>query len=154
MTLKTFPDSPSDPFAALAFDFGAQRIGVAFGQSLTGTVRPVCILKAKDGIPDWEQVAQLIKDWKPDALVIRLPYNLDGTKSGVYTIIKFANRLHGKFHLPCYGMDERLSSKAAVEQIFEDTGSMTKQAGVDDVAAQIILENWFSDLSQSHRKAE
>ena len=51
-------------------------------------------------------------------------------------------------------MDERLSSKAAVEQIFEETGSMTKQAGVDDVAAQIILENWFSALSQSHRKAE
>ena len=155
MSLKTYPDSPSSPFAALSFDFGTQRIGVAFGQSLTGTARPVCILKAKDGIPDWDEIVQLIKDWKPDALVIGLPYNLDGTKSELFTrSVKFANRLHGKFHLPCYGMDERLSSKAAVEQIFEETGRMTKQAGVDDVAAQIILENWFSDLSQSHRKVE
>merc|ERR1711991_293238 len=106
MPLKTFPDSPSAPFAALAFD-----------QSLTGTVRPVCVLKAKDGIPDWHQVAQLIKDWKPDALVIGLPYNLDGTESELLIrSVKFANRLHGRFHLPCYGMDERLSSKAAIEQ--------------------------------------
>ena len=89
MSLKTYPDSPSSPFAALSFDFGTQRIGVAFGQSLTGTARPVCILKAKDGIPDWDEIVQLIKDWKPDALVIGLPYNLDGTeKRAVYTISK------------------------------------------------------------------
>ena len=155
MSLKTFPDSPSSPFAALSFDFGTQRIGVAFGQSLTGTARPVCILKAKDGIPDWGQIAQLIKDWKPDALVIGLPFNLDGTESELLTrAVKFANRLHGKFHLPCYGMDERLSSKAAIEQVFEETGSMTKQVGIDAVAAQIILESWFYAISQLQRKAE
>ena len=113
------------------------------------------MLDLVEGGSTWDEIVQLIKDWKPDALVIGLPYNLDGTKSELFIrSVKFANRLHGKFHLPCYGMDERLSSKAAVEQIFEETGSMTKQAGVDDVAAQIILENWFSDLSQSHRKAE
>ena len=155
MPLKTFPDSPSAPFGALAFDFGTQRIGVAFGQSLTGTVRPVCVLKAKNGIPAWDQVAQLIKDWEPDALVIGLPYNLDGTESELLIrSVKFANRLHGRFHLPCYGMDERLSSKAAIEQIFEETGKLTKKAEIDDVAAQIILENWFSALSQSQREAE
>ena len=155
MSLKTYPDSSSGLFAALSFDFGTQRIGVATGQSLTGTARPVCILKAKDGIPDWNQIAQLIKDWKPDALVIGLPYNLDGTESELLKrAVKFANRLHGKFHLPCYGMDERLSSKAAIEQVFEETGSMTKQARIDDVAAQIILESWFSAISQLQREAE
>ena len=97
----------------------------------------------------------MIKDWEPDALVIGLPYNLDGTISELFIrSVKFANRLHGKFHLPCYGMDERLSSKAAIEQIFEERGSMTKQAGIDDIAAQIFLENWFSALYQSQRKAE
>ena len=81
MSLKTFPDSPSAPFAALAFDFGTQRIGVAFGQSLTGTVRAVCVLKAKDGIPDWDQVAQLIKTGNPTPLSSGYPTILTALKA-------------------------------------------------------------------------
>ena len=153
MSIKNLPDPPRSPFAALAFDFGTQRIGVAFGQSLTGTARPVCILKARDGLPDWAQIAQLIKNWEPDVLVIGLPYNLDGTESELLVrSVKFANRLEGRFHLNCYGMDERLSSKAAFEKIFEETGSMPKKTGIDDVSAQIILENWFYALALSRQQ--
>ena len=148
MALESFPNSAIKPIAALSFDFGTQRIGVAFGQSISGTAKPVCVLKAKDGIPDWDQIAALINDWHPDALVIGLPYNLDGSESELLKrAIKFANRLHGRFHKPCYGMDERLSSKAAIEQVIEETGSKTKKCGIDDIAAQIILENWFAELS-------
>ena len=155
MSLKNFPAYPTSNLAALAFDFGTQRIGVAFGQSLTGTARPVCVLKAKDGIPDWARIAQLVKEWEPNALIVGLPYNLDGTESELLLrSVKFAKRLSGRFHLPCYGMDERLSSKAAIEKIFEETGSKSKKAGIDDVSAQIILENWFSGLAQSQQAAD
>lgn len=37
----------------LAFDFGTKSIGVAVGQRITGTARPLTALKANDGTPDW-----------------------------------------------------------------------------------------------------
>jgi putative Holliday junction resolvase len=149
MALESFPSRTTKPLAALSFDFGTQRIGVAFGQSISGTARPVCVLKAKDGIPDWEQVGSVIAEWSPDVLVIGLPYNLDDTESELLKrAVKFGNRLNGRFHKPCYGMDERLSSRAAIEQVMEESGSMTKKSGIDDIAAQIILENWFSEFKR------
>ena len=149
MALESFPSRTTKPLAALSFDFGTQRIGVAFGQSISGTARPVCVLKANDGIPDWEQVGSVIAEWSPDVLVIGLPYNLDGTESELLRrAVKFGNRLNGRFHKPCYGMDERLSSRAAIEQVMEESGSMTKTSGIDDIAAQIILENWFSEFKR------
>ena len=38
----------------LAFDFGIRQIGVAIGQTLTGSANPLTVFKAKDGIPDWQ----------------------------------------------------------------------------------------------------
>jgi len=149
MALESFPSHTTKPLAALSFDFGTQRIGVAFGQSISGTARPVCVLKANDGIPDWEQVGGVIAEWSPDVLVVGLPYNLDGTESELLRrAVKFGNRLNGRFHKPCYGMDERLSSRAAIEQVMKETGSMNKKSGIDDIAAQIILENWFSEFKR------
>ncbi|MCG8414857.1 MAG: Holliday junction resolvase RuvX [Pseudomonadales bacterium] len=148
MSLDSFPRDRQQPIAALAFDYGTQRIGVAFGQSISGTAKAVCVLKARDGIPDWDQIAKLIEDWRPDVFVIGLPYNIDGSDSELLArATKFANRLNGRFNLPCFGMDERLSSKAAIEQVVEESGGMGKKSAIDDIAAQIILENWFQELS-------
>lgn len=116
MTLESFPISKPPTLSALAFDFGSKRIGVAFGQSLTGTAQALPILRSRDGIPDWDEVAKLIDTWQPDVLIVGQPYNMDGSDSELLVRAeKFARRLHGRFHLPCYGIDERLSSVAAGE---------------------------------------
>ena len=150
MTLAQFPVSTTKPLAALAFDYGTQRIGVAFGQSLTGTAQAVAVLKAKDGIPDWSAIADLIKQWQPDVFVVGLPFNMDGSESELsLRATKFANRLNGRFNLPSYGMDERLTSREARAQFQEQGGKnheAKKRAAIDDIAAQIILENWFNEL--------
>lgn len=150
MSLPQFPSNTeqSKPFSAMAFDFGTQRIGVACGQSITGSAQAVAVLKAKDGIPDWNQIAKLLEQWQPNVFVVGLPYNMDGTESELLQrAIKFANRLHGRFHKPVFGMDERLSSKAAIEQVFDSPGGASKETAIDHIAAQIILENWFSELA-------
>ena len=147
MSLDLFPSDRTSPIAALAFVYGTQRIGVAFGQSVSRTAQAVCVLKARDGIPDWDEIAKLIEDWNPDVFVVGLPYNLDGSDSELLKRAnKFANRLNGRFNKPCYGMDERLSSKAAIEQVVEEKGGLGKNLAIDDIAAQIILQNWFNDL--------
>lgn len=149
--LNTFPNN-DEPISALGFDYGTQRIGVAFGQSLTGTAQAVCVLKARDGIPDWAQIESLIAEWKPNLFVVGIPYNIDGSESELMLrAIKFANRLNGRFHKPSYGMDERLSSAEAAEQVLETNRGAKKRAAIDDIAAQIILENWFSELAASKK---
>ncbi len=147
MILNSFPKN-DEPVSALGFDYGTQRIGVAFGQSLTGTAQPVCVLKARDGIPDWAEIESLIAEWRPNLFVVGLPYNLDGSESDLMVrAVKFANRLNGRFNKPSYGMDERLSSVEAAEQILEENRGSKKRAAIDDIAAQIILQNWFSELA-------
>jgi len=147
LILNSFPKN-DEPISALGFDYGTQRIGVAFGQSLTGTAQPVCVLRARDGIPDWAEIESLIAEWKPNLFVVGLPYNLDGSESDLMVrAVKFANRLNGRFNKPSYGMDERLSSVEAAEQILEENRGSKKRAAIDDIAAQIILQNWFSELA-------
>ena len=147
MILNSFPKN-DEPISALGFDYGTQRIGVAFGQSLTGTAQPVCVLRARDGIPDWAEIESLIAEWRPNLFVVGLPYNLDGSESDLMVrAVKFANRLNGRFNKPSYGMDERLSSVEAAEQVLEENWGSKKRAAIDDIAAQIILKNWFSELA-------
>ncbi|MYC59941.1 MAG: Holliday junction resolvase RuvX [Gammaproteobacteria bacterium] len=138
----------SSDFSALAFDFGTQRIGVAFGQSVTGTASAVTVLKARDGQPRWNEMAQLVEQWKPDVFLVGLPYNIDGTVSELLgRAEKFARRLQERFDKPCYGMDERLSSREAIERLVEaNTVKTVKKTAIDHIAAQIILENWFNEI--------
>ncbi|WP_375057790.1 Holliday junction resolvase RuvX [Zobellella sp. DQSA1] len=127
------------------FDYGLKSIGVAVGQELTATARPLVALKANDGIPDWSQVEKLLKEWQPALLVVGLPLNMDGTEQDISRRArKFANRLHGRFGLPVELQDERLTTTDARARLFEAGGykALGKDA-VDAVSAQLILESWM-----------
>ena len=52
----------NDAQRVIAFDYGEKRIGVAVGQSITGTANPLSGLKAKDGQPNWQEVEALLKE--------------------------------------------------------------------------------------------
>jgi putative holliday junction resolvase len=88
------------PQTLLGFDFGTRRIGVAVGQRVTGTASALTTLAARDGQPDWAEIARLIDTWHPDALVVGLPLALDGGHSDVTRAAeRFARRLHGRFNV-------------------------------------------------------
>ena len=130
----------------LGFDFGMKRIGVAVGQTVTQSARPLKTIKAKEGVPDWDEIEQLIKIWQPDAFIVGIPLNMDGTEQlltkSVYT---FMEQLQARYSLPVYGMDERLSTVDAREHLFQKGGFKALQNGqVDSVAAQLILQNWLT----------
>ncbi|MEY8710069.1 Holliday junction DNA helicase RuvA [Mangrovibacter phragmitis] len=129
----------------LAFDFGTRSIGVAIGQKITGTARPLSALKAKDGIPDWEQIDRILKEWQPDFLVVGLPLNMDGTEQPLTARAKkFANRLHGRFGITVELHDERLSTVEARAGLFAQGGFKALDKGsVDSASAVVILESWF-----------
>jgi putative Holliday junction resolvase len=128
----------------LGFDYGSRRIGVAVGQRITGTASALTTLTARDGQPDWTEVELLIATWKPDALVVGLPLALDGSHSdSTRAAERFARRLHGRFQLPAYLHDERLSSHAAEHWTDKRSGKPAPRDTLDKVAAQIILQDWL-----------
>src|SRR5690554_7331154 len=107
----------------LGFDFGTSSIGVAIGQSITGTATPLTALRAKDGQPDWSQVERLLKEWQPDFVVVGLPLNMDGTEQPLTERArKFGQRLHGRFGIQVVYQDERLTTVAAKEYLFDHGG--------------------------------
>ncbi|MBJ9974914.1 Holliday junction resolvase RuvX [Pseudomonas sp. S75] len=130
----------------LGFDYGTRQIGVAVGQVVTGQARELCTLRAQNGVPDWQQVEKLIEEWKPDALVVGLPLNMDGTASDMSERAeKFARRLHGRYNLPVHTHDERLTT-------FEAKGEQMARGGprgsyrdnpVDAIAAALLLQGWL-----------
>jgi len=130
----------------LGFDFGMKRIGVAVGQTVTQSARPLETLQANQGVPQWEKLDKLMKTWQPDALVVGIPLNMDGTEQPLTLDAQhFLNVLKERYQLPVYGIDERLSTKDARERLFQQGGYKALQNGqVDSVAAQLILQNWLS----------
>ena len=134
----------------LGFDFGMKRIGVAVGQTVTESARPLTTLKANQGNPEWNAVTKLIKTWQPDALVVGVPLNMDGTEQPLTQAARFfARQLEERFKLPVHEMDERLSSKDARERLFAAGGYKALQDGqVDRVAAQLILQNWLAIINK------
>ena len=127
----------------MGFDYGQRRIGIAIGQMLTQTATPLCIVPARDGVPFWDRIDELVQEWQPGMLIVGLPLNMDGSMSEVATTVeKFSRRLQGRYQLPVEMVDERLSSVAARHEI-NDAGRQQKH--LDHIAARIILETWLQD---------
>ncbi|MFU0886432.1 Holliday junction resolvase RuvX [Kluyvera sichuanensis] len=129
----------------LAFDFGTRSIGVAIGQRITGTARPLAALKAQDGTPDWNLIARLLKEWQPETVIVGLPLNMDGTEQPLTTRARnFANKIHGRFGVAITLHDERLSTVEARAGLFEHGGFRALDKGsVDSASAVVILESYF-----------
>ncbi len=133
----------------LGFDFGERTIGVAYGQTITHSARPLKALKANNGQPDWSLIAKLIQEWQPDALIVGSPLNMDGSEQLLTSRArKFANRLHGRFGLPVEMVDERLTTVEAKARLFEGGGYKALQKdAIDSESAVLILESWFNQQS-------
>ncbi|WP_213662453.1 Holliday junction resolvase RuvX [Stutzerimonas stutzeri] len=137
----------SAPRLLLGFDFGTKQIGVAVGQVITGQARELCVLKAQNGTPDWSRIEALLREWQPDALVVGLPLNMDGSPSEMSARAeKFARRLAGRFNLPVHTHDERLTTfEAKGERLRQGQYGGYREHPVDALAAALLLEGWLSE---------
>lgn len=128
----------------LGFDFGSQRIGVAVGQALLGSAKPLITITYTQGKPDWDAVTRLVNEWRPDALILGLPTHADGSLNETSKAAqRFGKQLQQRYNLPVYTIDERLSSIEA-EQILAQQQKKYSKADVDKMAAKLILESWFA----------
>ncbi len=133
--------------SVVAFDYGLRQIGVAVGNTLLGTTRPLAVLRAKEGVPDWKSLEALVREWQPDLLVVGDPLNMDGSPGELSARArKFASRLHGRLGLPVEMADERLSSfEAKQDSRARGHGGDFRKEPVDSYAAELILQTWLRE---------
>jgi putative holliday junction resolvase len=135
--------------AALAFDFGLRRIGVASGHSLTQAAAPLATVSNGEPGPDWRAIEALISAYKPAVLVVGNPYNADGSPGAMSAAAgRFAQELARRVPVPVELVDERGSSREASAELKERRAAGTRRrrvqrADIDSVAAAIILERWL-----------
>lgn len=130
----------------LGFDYGLKNVGVAVATIGFGSARPLPALKARDGVPNWQEVEQLLNEWQPQLVIVGLPLNMDGSHSDMsQRAEKFGRRINGRFNTPYEMMDERLSSYAAKEEagMLGHRGDYGKNP-IDSIAAQHILDSWLN----------
>lgn len=131
------------PSCVLGFDFGQRHIGVAVGQTVTGSARGLETVRVRDGRPDWQRIEALLREWQPDRLVVGEPLNMDGSEQSMTAAARrFARQLHGRFGLPVEHADERLSTVEA-RRLLAEAGRLERAD--HPLAAQVILEGWLAE---------
>lgn len=144
------PNSPAHG-TWLAFDFGLRRIGVAVGQTATGTANPLDVVRHGASEPDWDHLHRLVGEWRPSGLLVGLPLGPEGELTPMAgRARRFGERLAEDTGLPVAYSDERLSSRAAEGRFAEARarGAARRKdaAKLDAMAAAVILENWLQSL--------
>ncbi len=149
----------------LAIDFGFSKMGLAIGNIQMKSSTALGILRAKNGVPIWDDLDKVIHQWKPKMLLIGYPINMDGTESTMSKLVEeFAESLNNRYSIDYELIDERLSSFEAKgiligQYHLNNTFNRKRQKKqkkqkrqkkynlqeVDSIAASILLDNWFSN---------
>ncbi len=132
----------------LGFDFGYKKIGIAVGQTITGSASPLQTIRSINQSPDWQIISKLIQEWRPCGLVVGISRQADGSDNPVTPrMIKFCHQLEGRYQLPVYQQDEALTTFEAKQMLFDEVSvNATKLWEVQDqLAAQLILQSWLNE---------
>jgi putative Holliday junction resolvase len=125
------------PRSFLAFDYGTQRVGVACGNTVTRTARPLSTIAAT-GAARFDAIGRLVAEWRPDALVVGVPFHPDGAAhDNTERARRFGRQLQGRFRLPVHEVDERYTTTEAQARGASD---------IDAASAAIILEQFLGSL--------
>ena len=148
---KSDPGQPRTPQTYLGFDYGSRRIGIAVGQTLTGTARDLDTVKVKKSSPDWTRISELVNTWQPAALVVGLPLNSCGEETGMSRCArKFGRTMAGRYNLTVHWVNEYLTSESARQLLStKQTGNYSEKK--DQIAACLILESFLNEQLSANR---
>ena len=133
-TLLTVPQNLQ---TFLALDFGIKRTGFAVGNRLMRTAQPQGTIQA-EGDARFVKIAERLREWQPDALVVGVPFHPDGAEhENTRRARKFSRQLQGRFNLPVFEVDERYTTTEAHSLGAKDA---------DAAAACIILEQFLRSI--------
>lgn len=135
---------PRPPDTYLAFDYGLRRTGVASGSRTLGRGSPLRTIAA-EGQARFAPIEALIREWRPDALVVGVPRHPDGADhENTRRAQRFARQLQGRFGLPVFEVDERYSTTEVLAAGARDA---------DAAAAALLLTQHLDELDRAARAA-
>ncbi|MFH7765565.1 Holliday junction resolvase RuvX [Acinetobacter sp. BSP-28] len=135
----------SQPHMIMAFDFGTQKMGMAVGQLLIESANPLALFPMKDGIPNWDALLKIVKQYQPTLFLVGLPLNMDDSESELSARSrKFARRLRHQTNIETVMVDERLTTREARDELdrYQSQGRGKKLAA-DSIAAALFIESWY-----------
>jgi putative pre-16S rRNA nuclease len=148
-------DNCTNTTTVLGFDYGTRRIGVAVGNGLTRAARALEVVTNGSRGPDWLRLDTLLREWRPDALLVGLPLTMEGAEQQTSRAARaFATALGERYRVPLHLVDERLSSMEAARRFADRRASgqsRRKDAQtLDAVAAEIIVETWLTEKGSEY----
>ncbi|MHC4949015.1 MAG: Holliday junction resolvase RuvX [Planctomycetota bacterium] len=131
----------------LCLDLGERRTGVAVGDDETGVVTPLDVLAIAPGPALDAAVDAAVARHEPDAVVVGLPLNMDGTEGPPAAAARrVADAVAGRTGLPVHVQDERLTSFAAEQHLAGSGRTHRGKARVRDaLAAAEILRDFLRE---------
>jgi putative holliday junction resolvase len=135
----------SQPHMLMAFDFGTQKMGMAVGQSLIESSLPLPLFPMRDGIPNWDELLKIVKQYQPTLFLVGLPLNMDDTESELSARArKFARRLRHQTNIETLMVDERLTTREARDELQHyHAQGRGKKIAADSVAAALFIDSWY-----------
>ena len=136
----------------LGVDLGDRRIGIAVGDSTSGSVRPVATLMRGTADQDAAAIGRLCTERGAEALVVGLPLHADGSESEQSRQTReWAAAVQPRIGLPLGFRDERLTSQAAEARLGRAprgraggppsaTARRARRARLDREAAALIVQ--------------
>ena len=146
------PDTPErdtrGPETILAFDFGLRRIGVAVGQSVTGSASPLGVVSNGELGPDFAAISAMIDEWRPSRLVVGMPLHADGSPGDLQQDVESFVEELSRYRIAVDTIDERYTSLEA-ESVLKNAraqgsrGRLSREM-IDAAAAVLIAERFLT----------
>lgn len=130
----------------LAIDVGERRTGLAVGDDETGLASPAEVVASRTAAQRLSMLVAAIGRYEPDALVVGLPLNMDGSEGPAAASVRgLGAALAEAVGLRVYFQDERLSS-ASADEVMAGSGLTRgqKKARRDALAAAAILRSFLA----------
>jgi putative Holliday junction resolvase len=143
-------DTPdvNGPETILAFDYGRRRIGVAVGQTITASASPLGVVSNDFSGPDQAKISALIKEWRPNRLVVGMPAHADGSASDMQNYVNQFIEILTVYDLAVETVDERYTSVEAEAALKNARAAGTRgrisKEEIDSAAAVLIAERYLA----------
>jgi len=138
----------------LGLDYGRKRIGVAISDPLKITAQSLPTLI----VTTWEQVLSdiltIVQERSVSHIIVGMPLHLKGAKGETaLEVEKFIAQMKTTISVPVTTWDERWTSLVAQQTLIDMGKSPSRHRGkVDQIAAQLILQNYLDYLSMQRVK--
>ena len=131
---------------ALGLDLGTKRIGVAVSDSDGTVATPIEVVRRSgDRAAEHRVIADLVREWEAEIVVVGLPYHLDGSVGAkARSHLAEARKLGDVLDVPVVPYDERLTTVTAERSLMEQQMKAdARRRVVDKVAAAVMLQSWL-----------